>query len=62
MADYFYFNDHSGQGFGVEYKDTRFSANFIGDRDTTRTVPPYFYLNIQSGTPSLESEEELFMI
>jgi len=54
MADYFYFNDHSGQGFGVEYKDTRFSANFVGDTDTTRTVPPYFYLNIQSGTPSLE--------
>lgn len=54
MADYFYFNDHSGQGFGIEYKDTRFNANFIGDKDTTRTVPPYFYLNIQSGTPSLE--------
>ncbi len=54
MADYFYFNDHSGQGFGVEYKGTRFSTNFIADRDTSQTVPPYFYLNIQSGTPSLE--------
>lgn len=54
MADYFYFNDHSGQGFGVEYKDTRLSFNFIEDKDTTSTVPPYFFLNIKSGTPSLE--------
>ncbi len=54
MADYFYFNDHSGQGFGVEYKDTRLSFNFIGDTDTTSTVPPYFFLNIKSGTQSLE--------
>lgn len=53
-ADYFFFNDHSGQGFGVEYKDTRLSFNFIGDKDTTSTVPPYFFLNIKSGTQSLE--------
>ena len=54
LADYFYFNDHSGQGFGVEYKQTRFNANFISSSDTTQTVPPYFFLNIRSGTPSLE--------
>ncbi len=54
MADYFYFNDHSGQGFGVEYKGTRFNVNFIADTDTTQTVPPYFFLNIKSGTQSLE--------
>ncbi|MGD1893035.1 MAG: carbohydrate porin [Cyclobacteriaceae bacterium] len=54
MADYFYFNDHSGQGFGIEYKATRFHVNFISSTDTTATVPPFFFLNINSGTPSLE--------
>jgi maltoporin len=59
LADYFYFNDHSGQGFGVEYKGTRVSANFIASNDTTQTVPPYFYLNVKSGTPSLEIRQRI---
>ncbi|MFY0625929.1 MAG: carbohydrate porin [Reichenbachiella sp.] len=52
IADHFYFNDHSSQGFGVEYKKTRFSTHFIASSDTTSTLPPYFYLNIKTGTPS----------
>lgn len=52
IADHFYFNDHSGQGFGVEYKKTRFTSLFVASTDTTSTVPPYFYLNIKTGTPS----------
>jgi len=52
IADHFYFNDHSGQGYGIEYKKTRFSQIFISSTDTTATVPPYFYLNIKTGTPS----------
>jgi maltoporin len=52
IADYRYFNDHSGQGFGVEYKKTRFLGLFISSTDTTSTLPPYFYLNIATGTPS----------
>ena len=52
IADHFYFNDHSGQGFGVEYKKTRYAIIFVASTDTTATVPPYFYLNIKSGTPS----------
>jgi maltoporin len=52
IADHFYFNDHSGQGFGAEYKKTRFSAIFVASSDTSSTVPPYFYLNIKTGTPS----------
>jgi maltoporin len=54
MADYWVFNDHSGQGFGAEYKGTRALVTFVGTTDTTATVPPYFYLNIKSGTQSLE--------
>lgn len=53
IADHRYFNDHSGQGFGVEYKNTRFAAIFVSSTDTNSTVPPYFYLNIATGTPSL---------
>jgi maltoporin len=53
IADYRYFNDYSGQGFGVEYKRTRFATLFISSTDTSSTLPPYFYLNIATGTPSL---------
>lgn len=52
IADHFYFNDHSSQGFGVEWKNTRLMALFVESTDTTSTVPPYFYLNIRTGTPS----------
>lgn len=52
IADHFYFNDHSSQGFGVEWKGSRFMALFVESTDTTSTVPPYFYLNIKTGTPS----------
>lgn len=52
IADHFYFNDHSSQGFGIEIKNTRLSALFVASTDTTSTVPPFFYLNIKTGTPS----------
>lgn len=52
IADHFYFNDHSGQGVGVEYKKSRLSTIFVASVDTTSTLPPYFYLNFQTGTPS----------
>jgi maltoporin len=53
IADYRYFNDYSGQGFGVEFKNTRFATLFISSTDTSANYPPYFYLNIATGTPSL---------
>ena len=53
IADHRYFNDHSGQGFGLEYKNTRFVGLFVSSTDTSSTVPPYFYLNIATGTPSV---------
>ena len=62
IADHFYFNDHSGQGFGVEYKKTRFSTIFVASTDTSSTVPPYFYLNIKSGTPSAEMRQRVVFI
>jgi maltoporin len=53
IADHFYFNDHSGQGFGVEFNKSRFSTIFVSSTDTSSTLPPYFYLNIATGTPTL---------
>jgi maltoporin len=53
IADHRYFNDHSGQGFGIEYRNTRFAGLFVSSTDTSSTVPPYFYLNIATGTPSV---------
>lgn len=62
IADHFYFNDHSGQGFGVEFKRTRLSTVFVASTDTTSTVPPYFYLNIKTGTPSTALRQRVVVI
>lgn len=62
IADHFYFNDHSGQGFGVEYKKTRFAQIFVTSTDTTSTVPPYFYLNIKTGTPSTALRQRMVYV
>ena len=62
MADYWMFNDHSSQGFGIEYKNTRAQVAFIATTDTTSNVPPYFFLNIKSGTQSLEIRERQVFI
>ncbi len=62
VIDHFYFNDHSGQGFGVEYKNTRFCTLFIATTDTTATVPPYFYINIESGTATLALRQRVVNI
>ncbi|HET6721825.1 MAG TPA: carbohydrate porin, partial [Chitinophagaceae bacterium] len=53
IVDHFYFDDHSSQGFGIQYKNTQFSIMFPGAVDTTSSLPPYFYLNIVNGTPVL---------
>lgn len=53
IADHFYFDDHSGQGFGVQFKNTRFSTIFVSSTDTTANTPPYFYLNIGDGVANL---------
>jgi maltoporin len=53
IADHFYFDDHSSQGFGVQHKNTQFSIMFPTAVDTASTLPPYFYLNIVNGTPTL---------
>ena len=62
IADHFFFNDHSGQGFGVEFKKTRLSTIFVGSTDTTSTVPPYFYLNIKTGTPSTALRQRVVVV
>lgn len=53
IIDHFYFNDHSGQGVGVEFKNTRLAAIFVSSTDTSASLPPYFYLNFASGTPTV---------
>jgi len=53
IIDHFYFDDHSSQGFGIQYKNTEFAMILPGSVDTTSTLPPYFYLNIVNGTPTL---------
>ena len=62
IADHFYFNDHGGQGFGIEFKKSRFAAIFVAATDTTATVPPYFYLNFKTGTPSAALRQRTVLI
>jgi len=62
IADHFYFNDHSGQGFGVEFKKSRFAAVFVAATDTTGVVSPYFYLNFKTGTPSAALRQRTVLI
>ena len=53
IADYFYFDDHSSQGFGVTYNRTSLAVLFPGNVDTGNSLPPNFYVNIIDGTPRL---------
>jgi len=53
IADYFYFDDHSSQGFGVSWNKTTFAVLFPGGVDTMSSVPPYFFVNIIDGVPRL---------
>lgn len=53
IIDHFYFDDHSAQGFGIQYKNTQFSIMFPAAVDTASTIPPYFYNNVVNGTPVL---------
>ena len=53
IIDHFYFDDHSSQGLGIQYKRTQFALMLPGSVDTATTLPPYFYLNIVNGTPIL---------
>lgn len=62
IADHFYFDDHSGQGFGIQYKNTRFSAIFVSSTDTSSNVPPYFYLNIGDGVANLALRQRNVLI
>lgn len=62
IADHFYFNDHGGQGFGVEFKKTRLATMFVSATDTTSTLPPYFYLNVKTGTPSAELRQRTVLL
>ncbi len=53
IADHFYFDDHSSQGFGVKYKNTQFGIMFTEAADSNSTLPPYYYNNLVNGTPVL---------
>ncbi|EHQ26724.1 hypothetical protein Mucpa_2609 [Mucilaginibacter paludis DSM 18603] len=64
ICDYFYFDDHSSQGFGVKYKNTSFSMFFPAAIDTSSSgILPYSYENIISGKKSLTyRQREIFVL
>lgn len=62
IADHFYFDDHSGQGFGIDYKNSRFATIFVSSTDTSANTPPYFYLNIGDGVANLSLRQRVAFI
>lgn len=63
IADYFYFDDHSATGWGVKYKNTRFSMFFPAAIDTLATnSTPYSYTNIISGAKNLVYRQREVMV
>lgn len=63
ISDYFYFDDHSTQGFGIKYRNTSFSMFFPAAIDTSSaSVTPYSYANILSGTKSLAYRQREIMV
>ncbi len=59
IADNWYFDDLSSQGIGIEYGNTQFVTLFVSAVDTNSTLPPYFYVNTATGTPSLELRQRI---
>lgn len=64
IADYFYFDDHSSQGFGIKYKKSSFSMFFPAAIDTTSSGmgTPYSYSNIITGNKSLTYRQREVMV
>ncbi|WP_442587491.1 carbohydrate porin [Pedobacter sp. AW31-3R] len=63
ICDYFYFDDHSSEGFGIKYKNTSFSVMFPAAVDTSSSnVSPYSYVNTISGGPALAYRQKEVLI
>lgn len=62
IADHWYFDDHSSQGFGVKYRNTELGVLFVGAVDTTSSLPPYFYLPIINGQPVLTLRQRMVYV
>ncbi|MGO4911167.1 carbohydrate porin [Leeuwenhoekiella sp. W20_SRS_FM14] len=63
ITDYFYFDDHSAEGFGIKYKNTSFSMFFPAVIDTSSTnTTPYSYTNIIDGNQNLTYRQREVMV
>lgn len=63
INDYFYFDDHSSVGFGIQYKNTAFTMLFPSVIDTSQTEAlPYSYENILYGATGLTYRQREVMI
>lgn len=51
ITDYFYFDDHSSEGFGVNYKNTSLTVLFPAVIDAGAIYPFYYYVNMVNGAP-----------
>ncbi|MDP4206542.1 MAG: carbohydrate porin, partial [Bacteroidota bacterium] len=61
INDYFYFDDHSSQGFGVSYKKTEFTMLFPASTDSSATNS-YIYTISMNGTRTKAFRQRLVFI
>ncbi|MCC9166110.1 carbohydrate porin [Pontibacter harenae] len=52
IIDYYYFDDHSSQGFGIIRENTSVSFIFPAVRDSTAHYPPYTFITSVNGVPT----------
>lgn len=50
IADYYYFNDLSGQGGGLQYKKSKLAILLATNPDSTQSIPSYVYNNLVDGS------------
>lgn len=62
INDYFYFDDHSSTGFGIQYKNTAFTMLFPAAIDTSSmNITPYSFVNIVSGSSMAYRQREVLI-
>lgn len=50
ISDYFYFDDHSSQGFGVKYKNTELTMLMPASADSTNVYPYNYQITVAGAT------------
>jgi maltoporin len=62
ICDYFYFDDHSAQGFGVSYKNTELAMYMPASSDSTGVFPYNYAVTVNGGTNPVIRQRQAWVI